>query len=174
MLSKLDCTGSCGSVVEVGCGYGTFTIPAAQQAIGPIYAFDIDAHMVASTVAKAQQMGLTNIVPVVRDVVAEGTGLPDESVGYVMLFNILHIETPEVLLREAHRILHGDGRLGVIHWRSDIPTPRGPSLDIRPTLAQCRAWAEQAGFEWVREEALCCCSWHWGFIMRRASRSETR
>lgn len=24
-----------------------------------------------------------------------------------------------------------------------------------------------AGFEFVGSEALCCCSWHWGLVMRR-------
>lgn len=71
------------------------------------------------------------------------------------------------LLREAHRILVPEGKVGIIHWRSDVRTPRGPPLDIRPTPDQCRAWGEEAGLEFVRYEALKCCPWHWGMVMRR-------
>ena len=102
-----------------------------------------------------------------RDFVAEGTGLPESHVWRVMLFNILHIENPIRLLREAFRILTPGGEVGIMHWRRDIQTPRGPSLEIRPTAEQCRAWGEKAGFEFERYEPLNCCSYHWGLVMRR-------
>jgi SAM-dependent methyltransferase len=167
MVEKLDCTGPCGDVVEFGCGYGTFTVPAARLVEGRVIALDIDPAMVAETTRKTVDAGLSNVVGVVRDFVTDGCGVLDGKAGYVMLFNILHIENPVGLLREAFRALAPGGKVGIIHWRSDIPTPRGPSPTIRPSAEQCRAWAEQAGFEFVRAEELCCCSWHWGLVMRR-------
>jgi SAM-dependent methyltransferase len=167
MVAKLDCTGPCGDIVEFGCGYGTFTIPTAQHATGKVIALDIEPAMVTETIRKAGEARLPNVVGAVRDFVAEGTGLPDAQAGRAMLFNILHIEIPIVLLREAYRILAPGGEAAIIHWRSDIPTPRGPSVEIRPTAVQCRAWGEHAGFEFVRYEDLCCCSYHWGLVMRR-------
>jgi SAM-dependent methyltransferase len=165
MVERLGCTGPC-DVVEFGCGYGTFTLPAARAVTGRVFALDIDPVMVAATEQKAREAGQTNVVARVRDFVADGTGLADAAVGYAMLFNILHIEDPVGLLREARRVLAPGGRVGIVHWRRDRPTPRGPSLDIRPTTDQCRAWAEEAGLEFVRAEDLCCCSWHWGLAMR--------
>ena len=41
-------------VVDFGCGYGTFSIAAAQFTKGAVYALDIDATMVAATDAKAR------------------------------------------------------------------------------------------------------------------------
>ena len=171
MVAKLDCTGPCGQVVEFGCGYGTFTIPAGKLISGEIIALDIEPRMVECTLRKAEAAGLPNVLGVTRDFVADGCGIPDGQAGYAMLFNILHIENPVELLREALRALAPGGKAGIVHWRSDIETPRGPSRSIRPTMEQCRAWGEQAGLEFVRYESLCCCSWHWGLVMRRPTAS---
>jgi hypothetical protein len=123
--------------------------------------------MVAATARKAADAGLANVVAEQRDFVAAGCGRPDASVNYAMLFNILHIEDPVGLLREARRVLIPGSKAGIIHWRTDRETPRGPSLAIRPGPEQCRAWGEQAGLLFVRYESLCCCSWHWGLVMQR-------
>jgi SAM-dependent methyltransferase len=161
-------------VVEFGCGYGTFTVPAARQVEGKVFALDIEPAMVAETARKAAEAGLSNVVGVVRDFVADGCGLPDGRAGYAMLFNILHAENPVALLREAGRVLAPGGTAGIIHWRDDLETPRGPPAPIRPSAEQCRAWGESAGLEFVRAESLCCCSWHWGLVMRRPGTTAER
>ena len=167
ILEKLDCAGNCGDVIEFGCGYGTFTIPAGELVSGRVYGLDIEQDMVAATARKTAEAKLKNVIPQVRDFVASGTGYPDMSFGYVMLFNILHIENPVGLLTEARRVLVPGGTVGIIHWRSDIATPRGPSPVIRPTAIQCQEWGEMAGLRFERNEELCCCSWHWGLVMKR-------
>ncbi len=166
VVGKLDCYGPA-DVVEFGCGYGHFTVAAAKLVTGTVYALDIDPQMVAATAARAANAGLGNVAVIERDFIADGCGRPDAGAGYAMLFNILHVEEPVDLLREAYRALAPGGKLGVIHWKHDDATPRGPSLAIRPRPEQCRRWAEEAGFEYVRGEDLCCCSWHWGMVLRR-------
>jgi SAM-dependent methyltransferase len=167
VLEKMGCAGPCGDVVEFGCGYGTFTLPAARLVAGTVFALDIEPDLVAATCRKATAAGLTNVSARVRDFAADGTGLPDGSAGYALLFNILHIEDPVGLLREARRVLAPGGQAGVIHWRADPDTPRGPPLPIRPTPEQCRSWGEAAGLTADREVRICCCSWHWGLVLRR-------
>ena len=130
-------------------------------------ALDIEPNLVAATARKAAALGLSNVTAAVRDFVTDGTGVPDEQAGYAMLFNILHLENPVGLLSEARRVLAPGGKVGIIHWRTDVETPRGPPMPIRPTAAECRAWGEQAGLEFERFESLCCCSWHWGLVMKR-------
>ena len=153
--------------VEFGCGYGTFTIPAAKQVRGIVYALDIEPEMIASTTREAQRHGVQNVKTVLRDFMADGTGLENAGIDYVMLFNILHVDQPDILLREAHRILRQGGTLGIIHWNYDPAMPRGPSMDIRPRPEQCIAWAEAAGFHRVERHDLK--PYHYGFVMRKGA-----
>jgi SAM-dependent methyltransferase len=153
------------SVAEFGCGYGTFTFPAARHAAGSVYAFDIEPDLIERLQVKAKREVVSNIVAEVRDFVANGTGLGSGSQSHAMIYNLLHIENPDGLIREAHRILRPNGRLSVIHWRSDIPTPRGPSLEIRPTPEQCKDWIEASGFQVARAIDLrACCQFHFGIV----------
>lgn len=167
ILRSLKLAPSCRDVVDFGCGYGTFTIPAARIASGTVHALDIEPEMAAATLAKAEAQGLRNVRVYVRDFVAEGSGLPAASVDYVMLFNILHAERPEVLLDEAFRILAPGGTMGVIHWQYDASTPRGPSMDIRPQPEQCRDWAIRAGFALLTPGIIDLPPYHYGMAWRR-------
>ena len=133
-------------VADFGCGYGTFTIPAAKIVNGRVYAIDIDHEMIEATSRKAEEYQLNNVETILRDFVSDGSGLEDESVDYAMLFNILHIEKPGQLLKEAYRVLREGGEIGIIHWNYDPTTPRGPPMGIRPKAEQCIEWAVNAGF----------------------------
>jgi len=146
ILATLGLNSQTGDAAEFGCGYGTFTIPAAKVIQGKIYTLDVEPDMIRITNEEAKKNGLNNVQTVLRDFMAEGSGLPDESVDYAMLFNILHLEKPMILINEAKRILKEGGKLGIIHWNYDPKTPRGPSMDIRPKPEQCIKWAEGAGF----------------------------
>ncbi len=166
VLSRLGLTSDTPSVVDLGCGYGTFTIPAARLTTGTVHAFDIEPEMIRASGSKAEVAGLTNVQLHLRDFVAEGTGLPDASVGFVMLFNILHAEHPERLLGEAYRILAPGGTAAVVHWVSDRPTPRGPSLDIRPRPADCRKWMTGEGFR-IEGDVVDLPPYHFGIVGRK-------
>jgi ubiquinone/menaquinone biosynthesis C-methylase UbiE len=132
IVEWLDVKSVVGPIVEIGCGYGTFTLPVAQQASGTVYAFDIEAGMLETAKKNASATGLQNIRFVQRDILEHGTGLDGESVGMVLLFNILHFEERRKMLEEAARILRPSGIAAIIHWRKDIATPRGPAVHTRP------------------------------------------
>jgi ubiquinone/menaquinone biosynthesis C-methylase UbiE len=153
------------NVADFGCGYGTFTIPAARIIAGKIYAFDIEPEMIETVKRKAKVMSLDNVEVILRDLVLHGSGLQDSSVDYVFLFNILHIEKPESLLKESYRILKVGGRAGIIHWNYDPTTPRGPPMDIRPRPEQCKRWAESVGF--IFEKKLDLKPYHYGLVLRK-------
>ncbi len=167
VLAKLELDSTCGDLLEFGCGYGTFTIPAARLIRGKVYAMDIEPEMLAVTGEKAKGVGAKNIELMQRDFAAEGCGLADSAVDYVMLFNILHAEERMTLLREARRVLRPRGKLAIVHWNFDAKTPRGPSMTIRPKPGQCRAWAEDAGFVAISPTDIDLPPYHYGLVLER-------
>jgi SAM-dependent methyltransferase len=154
-----------GDAVELGSGFGTFTLAAARHSHGIITALDIDPAMIARVRAKAEALGLSNICAREHDFVAGNLAVMPGSQTHVMLYNLLHMEEPLPLLRKARYALTFDGTLSVMHWRCDIPTPRGPPIAIRPTPEDCAAWLFEAGFEAVEPVDLSdCCPFHYGLI----------
>ncbi len=151
-------------VADFGCGYGTFTIPAAQIIAGKIYASDIEPEMIETVKRKAEKFNLENVEAIARDFLQQGPGLADASVDHVFLFNILHLEKPETLPNEAYRILRIDSRVGIIHWNYDPKTPRGPPMAIRPRPEQVRRWAEFVGFVFQKQFDLK--PFHYGIVLK--------
>ncbi len=136
ILSRLGID-TCHDVAELGCGYGTFSVPIANAISGTLYTFDVDPVMIERT---RQRVAGLQVVCEERDVMELGFGV---YVDAVLLFNILHCEHPVELLRHAANALNAKGQVIVIHWQCD-ETPRGPSLDIRPRPEQIIAWAKEA------------------------------
>ncbi len=167
ILDRLALDRRLGHVAELGCGYGTFTIPVARRIAGILYSFDIDAFMIARTQERALTAGMHNIHLECRDVVAEGLGLDEASMDVCLLFNIVHGEEPVRLLREAARVVKVGGSVHVIHWRYDLTTPRGPSMDIRPRPEQIIAWAEEAGLDSSKSSPVDMPPWHYGLTFLR-------
>jgi len=95
ILETLGVSKKIGDVAEFGCGFGTFTIPAAKKISGKIYSIDMEPEMLEITKKKAKENKLDNVVTVQRDFITKGSSLDTNSVDYVMLFNILHGEESE-------------------------------------------------------------------------------
>jgi SAM-dependent methyltransferase len=160
-LELLGLTADCGDLVEFGCGYGTFTVPAARLIKGTVYALDIDAQMVERTAKRAQEFGLSNVKVIQCDFLADAPPVSDA--GYAMLFNILHAEQPELLLERAKSALRSRGLVGIMHWNYDEKTPRGPSMGIRPRPEDLRRLAERAGLV-IKAGHINLPPWHYGFV----------
>ncbi|MCK9426604.1 MAG: class I SAM-dependent methyltransferase [Ignavibacteriaceae bacterium] len=163
IFSQLQLDSKINDAVEFGSGYGTFTIPAAKIIKGTLFALDIDPAMIERLNQRIDETKLFNIKVINRDFVKEETGLKENSVDYVMLFNILHAENPISLLEESYRILKSNGKLGIIHWIYSETTPRGPSMNIRPKPEQCIQWAESAGFL-IAKPVLLFHPYHYGIL----------
>ena len=101
-----------------------------------------------------------------RDILSQTCGLPENSIDYVMLFNILHHDSPLEFINEAYRILKPKGKIGIIHWRSDISTPRGPDLNIRPKPEQITNWFDQQKFR-IDKQPFIIEPYHFGLIISK-------
>ncbi len=166
ILEKLEINNSVNNLAEFGCGYGTFTIEAARRISGRLFAFDIEQEMIEFTRNRAIQENVQNIDFFNRDIISTGSSLKPGSVDYVMVFNILHHEKPIELLAEAHNILQSKGKVGIIHWRTDIETPRGPEMSIRPKPEQCMKWAVEAGFS-ISKQPEILEPFHYGLVIQK-------
>jgi SAM-dependent methyltransferase len=153
ILSRLG-IGQFHDVAELGCGYGTFSVPIAQAIGGTLYTFDVDSEMLARTQERAAGL---RVVCEHRDVIESGFGV---QVDAVLLFNILHCERPVELFRHAANALREHGQVIVIHWRHG-ETPRGPKLDIRPRPEQVIGWAGEALLHPLGE-VIDLPPWHYG------------
>ena len=165
ILSKLEIA-RFRDIAELGCGYGTFSIPIASAIRGTLYTFDIDPDMVARTMERGAGL---RIVAESKDVMEAGFGV---TVDAVLLFNILHCDQPVTLLRHARDSLREGGEVLVIHWRHDELTPRGPAADIRPSPDQIATWASHAGLK--AGQVIDLPPWHYGLRLRHTNSPAAR
>ena len=167
ILDRLGIDDRLRDVVELGCGYGTFTLPVAHRISGMLRTFDIDADMLKRTLERATANGIGNIFCEQRDVFLNGFGIARDSQDTCLLFNILHCEEPLRLLSEAARIVRPTGAVHVIHWRYDPATPRGPTMEIRPRPERIVDWGLQAGLATAHDSVIDLLPWHYGIRFRR-------
>ena len=78
-------------VLEVGCGPGFFTIPAAKIAgeEGFIYAVDVHPLAIERVKEKIERVKIKNIKPILTN--ASNTGLPDRSIDLAFLFGLQYV-----------------------------------------------------------------------------------
>lgn len=167
VLDRLGIDQSLRDVAELGCGYGTFSLPVAQRITGTLYTCDIDPAMVQRTTERARSAGVTNLQCEVRDVFSAGLGRSSQSQDACLLFNILHCEEPQRLLNEAVRVVRPGGVVLVIHWRYDPCTPRGPAMAIRPRPEELVLRGEQSGLRVEDPPAIPLPPWHYGIRFLR-------
>jgi len=100
------------SVVDYGCGPGSFTIPAAELVghEGKVFAVDIHPLAISTVQREASRKGLQNVETIL--VQGYDTGIEASSIDRVLLIDTIHlIEDPDALFREIHRMLKPDGLL---------------------------------------------------------------
>jgi ubiquinone/menaquinone biosynthesis C-methylase UbiE len=103
------------AVLEVGCGTGFFTIPAAGMIgeQGRLVAMDILAESVAYVTGKVRAAGLQNVQVIKGD--ALQTDLDSSGFDAVLLFGVIPAPMLPLnrLLAELHRVLKPEGNLAV-------------------------------------------------------------
>ncbi len=98
-------------VLEVGCGPGFFTIPAAEIVgdKGFIYAIDINPFAIRKVEKKIAKAGVKNVKTMIVDVTE--TTLKDSSIDIAFFFGVFHSLNSIIgrVILEMHRILKDEG-----------------------------------------------------------------
>lgn len=100
-------------VLDYGCGPGGYLIDASELVgeSGMVYALDIHPLAIQRVQSIAKKNQLTNVKTICSDC---KTGLPDDSVDVVLLYDIFHmLSEPQAVLAELHRVLKPNGKLSV-------------------------------------------------------------
>jgi ubiquinone/menaquinone biosynthesis C-methylase UbiE len=138
--------------VDVGCGDGFFTIPAARIVgdEGRVYALDSDEEAIALLKKRALEEKLMNIDA--RIGVAEDTVFCRECADFVFFSIVLHDFTDPVnVLSNAKIMLKRTGWLVDLDWKKK-PMLFGPPLHIRFSEEHATALIERAGFRVVQKK----------------------
>jgi ubiquinone/menaquinone biosynthesis C-methylase UbiE len=101
-------------VLEVGCGPGFFTIPAARLVGegGMVCALDVNSVALDKVRQKVEQEGVTNVRTTLAD--AGQTGLADESFDLIFVFGLGHVVGgADRMMTELHRLLKAGGTLSI-------------------------------------------------------------
>ena len=99
------------SVLDYGCGPGGYILPLSSLVgvSGKIFALDINPLAIKSTVDISTKNGLKNVKTIQSNCV---TGLPDQSVDVVLLYDTYHdLDNSYEVLQEINRILKPEGIL---------------------------------------------------------------
>ena len=98
-------------VLDYGCGPGGYIIAAVELAgrLGKVYALDIHPLAIQRVQNIVSKKKLTNVETICSDC---KTGLPDNSVDVVLLYDTFHdLSDPYGVLEELHRVLKPNGIL---------------------------------------------------------------
>lgn len=101
------------SVLDFGCGPGGYLVPLAKivGTSGKIYALDTNPAAIEQVKKIIPRKNLHNVETIVSD---GPTGLPDSSIDFVLLYDVLHhLSHRDEVLAELHRVLKPDGTLSV-------------------------------------------------------------
>jgi len=133
--------------VDIGCGEGFFTIPAAEI-VGPngrVYGVDVDAEAIDVIRSKASKAGLDNLTLKVGS--AEEALFCEDCADIVFFGIVLHdFDRVDKVLMNARRMLKPSGRLADLDWKKE-PMPFGPPLQIRLSEKEAADIIEKASFK---------------------------
>ncbi len=101
-------------VLDFRCGIGRYSLPASRIVgeNGQDYALDIHPMAIDRVSRRDEKTGITNLRTILSGV---NTELPNQSVDFVLMFDVFHcVQEKEELLKELHRVLADSGKMFVL------------------------------------------------------------
>ncbi|WP_167909411.1 class I SAM-dependent methyltransferase [Thermococcus sp. Bubb.Bath] len=139
------------TLLDAGCGEGSFSIPAAQIVgdSGKVYAVDVSEEAINTLKKEARKKGIKNIEAFAGDI-TKRLPIEDGSIDVCMMANILHglvaAKKAESTLKEVFRVLAPSGILAVVDFKK-VDDPPGPPKSIRMTPEEVEGIISRYGFE---------------------------
>ena len=155
VLDQLDMVANA-SVADFGCGSGFFSLAFAQAVgeRGTVYAFDILPSSLEAVSSRAKALGLKNVIAKRVNLEREGgSGLPDKSLDWVILKDVLfQNKSKETMLWEAYRVLKPGGFLFIMEW-NETEASFGPEISLRISRKKLIEMLEERGFSPIKDIA---------------------
>jgi predicted methyltransferase len=140
-------------VADIGAGTGLYTLLFARavRPDGKVYAVDISPGFIDGIMARAADVGVDNVVPVVNR--QRSTELPPESIDLAFMADTYHhFEFPQAMLASIHQALRPGGVLAIIDFRRIQGVSNGWVMShVRAGREQVVAEIEHAGFQLMDE-----------------------
>ncbi len=133
-------------LIDIGCGVGYFSIPAAKivNSNGKVYALDTSEEMTEFLTAELKTLGIENVE--VLNSREYGFPLEEDTGDMLLMSMVLHeVEDKKRFLQEARRTLKPSGRILIIEWDKK-ETEQGPPLKHRLDTQETKNYLHQAGF----------------------------
>jgi ubiquinone/menaquinone biosynthesis C-methylase UbiE len=150
-----------GVLLDVGCGIGYFTIPAAKI-LNNVKVIGLDVMTEGLDIAKEKAGDIPNIE--FRKSEEYSFPVEDNSADYVFISNVVHeIEDKIKLFNEIKRVLSGKGYIYIIEWdKRDMKI--GPPVNERISKEEVRNLAEALDIAFVEEVHIN--DEHYGLILK--------
>ena len=139
------------TLLDAGCGEGSFSIPASKivGSNGKVYAIDISEEAINILKEKIKEKGIRNIEAFTGDITKK-LSLEDESIDICLMVNILHglVAGKKVknTLKEMFRVLRPNGILAIVDFKK-IKGPPGPPLSLRMSPEEVEEIIGKYGFK---------------------------
>jgi ubiquinone/menaquinone biosynthesis C-methylase UbiE len=133
--------------LDIGCGNGFFTLPAARivGSLGIVFGLDSSPIAISEIQARADKEDLHNIQLRIGN--AEETVVCEGCADLIFYGIVLHdFQDARIVLENALRMLKPKGRLADLDWKK-IEMPFGPPLSVRFDEATAAGLIESAGFK---------------------------
>lgn len=137
-----------GQLLDVGCGIGYFTIPAASL-IRKNKIIGIDIVKEILEVAEDRSQGITNIE--FRQCEEYSFPVENNSIKYVFACNVIHeVEDKKRYFDEINRVLKETGYLLIIEWNKK-EMPVGPPINERISKEEMLELCNSIGLKYIED-----------------------